>query len=137
MRWLSVVGIGEDGLDGLPPAARLLVEQADVLVGGERHLAMVPEQRCERLSWPSPLAALVDAIVDRRGRQVCVLGTGDPMWYGIGVTLARRVPVEEMTVIPAPGAFSLACARLGWPLARVETLTLHGRPVELLHPCIL
>lgn len=136
-RWLSIVGIGEDGLDGLSPAARLLVEQADVLVGGERHLAMVPARNCERLSWPSPLAALVDAIADRRGQRVCVLGTGDPMWYGIGVTLARRVPVEEMTVIPAPGAFSLACARLGWPLARVETLTLHGRPVERLHPCIL
>ncbi|MFQ5775641.1 MAG: precorrin-6y C5,15-methyltransferase (decarboxylating) subunit CbiE [Kiloniellaceae bacterium] len=134
--WLAIVGIGEDGLAGLAPAARALVDGAGVLVGGERHLAMVPEDGRERLIWPSPLSALVDEIARRRGQRVCVLATGDPMHYGIGVTLARRVPIEEMTIVPAPSAFSLACARLGWSLGEVETLTLHGRPVELLHPAV-
>jgi precorrin-6B C5,15-methyltransferase / cobalt-precorrin-6B C5,C15-methyltransferase len=131
--WLSVVGIGEDGLAGLSPAARVLVDGAEVLVGGERHLAMVPADGRERRTWGSPLSALAEEIAGHRGQRVCVLATGDPMTYGIGVTLARHIPREEMTIVPAPSAFSLAAARLGWSLAEAECLTLHGRPLELLH----
>ena len=132
-KWLAVVGIGEDGLAGLSPAARALVDGARIMVGGERHLAMLPCDGRERLVWTRPLDALIDDIVRRRGTPVCVLATGDPMHFGIGVALARRVPAAEMTIIPAPSAFSLACARLGWPLAEVATLTLHGRPPSLLN----
>ncbi len=132
-KWLAVVGIGEDGLPGLSPAARALVDGARVLVGGERHLAMLPSDGRERLTWTIPLDALIDDIVRRRGTPVCVLATGDPMHFGVGVALARRVPAAEMTIIPAPSAFSLACARLAWPLAEVATLTLHGRPLSLLN----
>lgn len=132
-KWLSIVGIGEDGLEGLAPAARALIASAEVLVGGERHLAVAPPDGRERLQWTNPLSCLVDEIVTRRGRPLCVLATGDPMHFGIGVTLARRLPIEEMSIIPAPSAFSLVCARLGWPRADVATLTLHGRPLELLN----
>ena len=112
--WLSIVGVGEDGLDGVSPAARPLIDGAETLVGGERHLAMVPDDHpAERLTWQSPLAETIDAVLARRGTRVCVLATGDPMWYGIGVTLVRCVPAEERTIIPAASAFSLACARLG------------------------
>ena len=107
-----------------------------MLIGGTRQLAMVPEDGRERLSWPSPLTALVEEIGRRRGQRICVLATGDPLHYGIAVTLARHVPPEEMTIVPAASAFSLACARLGWSRAEVETLTLHGRPLELLHPAL-
>jgi len=131
-RWLAVVGIGEDGTAGLSPTARTLVETAQVLVGGERHLGMVPEGGAERIVWERPLRATIDAIEARRGRRVTVLASGDPMWYGIGVTLARRFPREEMTVIPQPSAFSLAAAWLGWPLADCATITLHGRPLDIL-----
>ena len=131
-RWLAVVGIGEDGLDGLAPAARALVDGAEVLVGGARHLGMVPADRRPRLSWPTPLTDLIPEIAALRGRPVCVLATGDPMWFGVGVTLARHFPVEEMAIVPAPSSFSLACARLGWSLADTVTLTLHGRPADLL-----
>ena len=103
-----------------------------MLVGGERHLAMLPDDGRERLTWPSPLKALIEEIAGRRGQRVCVLATGDPLWYGVGVTLARRIAREETIIIPSPSAFSLACARLGWPLAEVETLTLHGRPIDLI-----
>lgn len=135
-RWLSIVGIGEDGLIGLGPAARALVDEAEVLIGGERHLAMVPDDGRERLPWPSPLTKLVDEIVARHDRKVCVLATGDPLYYGVGVTLAKRVPIEEMTIVPGPSAFALAAARLGWPRAETETLTLHGRPVAQMHPYV-
>lgn len=134
--WLSIVGLGEDGLPGLAPAARALLDNAEVLIGGTRHLDMVPDDGRERLTWPSPLGAIVEEITRRRGQRVCVLATGDPMHYGIGVTLAKAVPMDEMVIIPAPSAFSLACARLGWTLSEVEPLTLHGRPLALLHPAI-
>ena len=130
--WLAVIGIGEDGLAGLAPAARALVETAEVLVGGARHLAMVPQGGAERIVWQRPLAATIAAIAARRGRRVAVLASGDPMWYGVGVTLARRFPREEMTIMPQPSAFSLAAARLGWPLADCAAISLHGRPLDAL-----
>ena len=52
------------------------------------------------------------------------------MWYGVGATLCRTVPPEEMSIIPAPSAFSLAASRLGWPLAETECLTVHGRAID-------
>jgi precorrin-6Y C5,15-methyltransferase (decarboxylating) len=131
--WLSIVGIGEDGLDGVSAAGRCLIETADLLAGGERHLALIPDDGRERLPWPVPFSAGLDQLLKLRGRRVCVLASGDPMSYGIGATLARRIPPAEMIVVPAPGAFDLACARMGWARAEVETLTLHGRPLALLH----
>jgi precorrin-6Y C5,15-methyltransferase (decarboxylating) len=130
--WLAVVGIGEDGLPGLTSAARALVETAEVLVGGARHLDMVAQGDAERLIWKRPLRATIDAIVAHRGRRVTVLASGDPMWWGIGVTLAKQFPREEMTIIPQLSAFSLAAARLGWPLADCSAITLHGRPLDSL-----
>lgn len=131
--WLSIVGVGEEGLGGLPPAVRALVENAEVIVGGTRHLEMVPDGAAERLTWESPLSATVDAIAERRGKRVAVLATGDPMFYGIGVTLARRFDRGELTIVPNVGAVAHVCARLGWAEAEVETVTLHGRPLELLN----
>lgn len=128
-RWLSIIGLGEEGLDGLTPAARKLIDQAETLVGGERHLAKVPNGTAERLTWASPLSLTVAEIAKRRGRRVVVLATGDPLWFGIGVTLLRSVPAEETLIIPGVSAFALAAARLGWPLGDVECLTLHGRSI--------
>lgn len=136
-RWLSIVGIGEDGLEGLTPRGRMLVDGAQTLVGGERHLAMLPEDGRERLTWPSPLTDLMPHIAERRGTPVCVLATGDPMFFGIGVTLAKHFGADEMDVVPSLSAFSLAASRLGWALADVEQLTLHGRPASLIVPFIL
>lgn len=130
--WLSIVGIGEDGFAGLAPTARTLVETAEILIGGDRHLALVPDFAHERIAWPSPLTGLAATIPTMRGRRVCVLATGDPMQFGIGATLAARVAPDEMTVIPGVSAFALAAARLAWPLDRTVTLTLHGRPIESL-----
>ncbi len=134
--WLSIVGIGEDGLDGLSVAARALVEGAEVLVGGERHLAMLPEDGRTRILWPKPLRAAFDDIAGCKPRPVCVLATGDPLCFGVGRMLLQRFPVEEVAILPAPSAFSLACARLGWSLPDVETLTVHGRPVAALQPFV-
>ena len=132
MKWLSVIGIGEDGVAGLSPAARELVERAEVLVGGQRQLALVQQARAERLAWASPLHETLPEIAARRGRQVVVLASGDPMWFGIGAKLTRTFAPEEMTILPHVGAFSLAAARLAWPLADVATVTVHGRSLDAL-----
>jgi precorrin-6Y C5,15-methyltransferase (decarboxylating) len=130
--WLSVIGIGEEGLGALSEPARTLIAGAELLVGGARHLAMVPEGGAERRSWERPLRLTVECIAQWRGRPVAVLASGDPMCYGVGVTLARRFDPAEMTVLPQPGAFTLAAARLAWPLADFARLTLHGRPLDRL-----
>ncbi|MCF1505225.1 precorrin-6y C5,15-methyltransferase (decarboxylating) subunit CbiE [Afifella sp. H1R] len=127
--WLFVIGIGEDGLSGLSAAAQRLVDDAEILIGGERHLAMLPEDEREKLAWPSPLSELVSRLTEYRGRRVVVLASGDPMHFGIGATLARSIPPEEMLIIPGLSAFALAASRLAWPLERVEMVTLHGRPI--------
>ncbi len=131
--WLRVIGIGEDGLDGLSPRCRKYVEEAEVLAGGARHLAFVPSSTAEKLAWGTPFSDSLDAIASHRDKRVVVLASGDPMNYGVGVALAQRFNAEEMAIFPAAGAFSLACARLGWSRAEVETLTLHGRPLSLLN----
>lgn len=131
-RWLSVIGIGEDGLAGLSPAARTLIETAEALVGGARHLAMVPPGAAARLEWRRPLADTIGDIAARRGSRVAVLASGDPLWYGVGAVLLRHFRREEMTILPQPGAFSLAASRLGWPLAECTTLSLHARPLDTL-----
>jgi len=133
-RWLSVVGIGEDGLDGLSPIARKIVETADLLAGGTRHLAMIPSGPAERMVWTTPFADNLERLAAEQGRAVCVLASGDPMWFGIGATLARRFGIEHILVIPHPGAFSLAAARLGWALHETTCLSVHGRAFEAVLP---
>ena len=132
-RWLSIVGIGEDGVAGLSLNARALVSDAEVVFGGARHLALAASLvRGEARPWPSPFH--VSGVAALRGRRVCVLASGDPFLYGVGATLTRHVAPEEMRVVPAPSAFSLAAARLGWSLADTVQLSVHGRPLELVRP---
>jgi len=130
--WLTVIGVGEDGIEALPPIHRATIAAAELVVGGERHLAMLGATKAETQSWASPLSKTVEEILKRRGKPVVVLATGDPMHFGIGVTLTKRVAREEISIHPHLSAFSLAAARLAWPLAEVECLTFHGRPIELL-----
>lgn len=130
---LHVIGIGEDGLAGLSPAARALVEGADVVVGGARHLALAPGT-AERVAWPSPFdAGVLDGL---RHRRVVALVTGDPLWFSAGEAIARAHP--DAVLVPHVSAFQMAAARMRWPLAGVECLSVHGRPVEgvlsVLHP---
>src|SRR5271169_1295783 len=133
-RWLAVVGIGEDGIDGLSPAARRLVAQAAFVVGGKRHLALAGPLSAETLVWPSPIEDALDVIEAHRGRPACVLATGDPFFFGVGAMLMRRFAADEMICVPAPSAFALAAARLGWSQQDRALLTLHGRPLEAIIP---
>ncbi|MEU8993671.1 precorrin-6y C5,15-methyltransferase (decarboxylating) subunit CbiE [Streptomyces caniferus] len=139
---VCVVGIGADGWDGLPAASRQALQRAEVLIGGPRQLALLPgECAGERVPWPTPLRPAVPGLLAAHaGRRVCVLASGDPMFYGIGRTLtevlAEQAPPAaapqqpRLRILPHPSSVSYACARLGWPLEETEVVTLVGRPTE-------
>ncbi|MBF0562962.1 MAG: precorrin-6y C5,15-methyltransferase (decarboxylating) subunit CbiE [Alphaproteobacteria bacterium] len=132
--WLTIVGIGADGVDGLSPAGRRLIAGAEVVAGGARNLALavsIIAESAQQFPWHG-LEETLALLHHHRGRRVVVLASGDPMFYGLGATLVRTFSPAEMTIVPHPGAFSLAAARLGWPLQEVETLTIHGRSLASL-----
>jgi len=130
---ITVIGIGEDGLDGLNPTTRALIDGAEVLIGGERHLDKAPDVQAERLDWSAGFGATMDMIDARLGQRIVVLASGDPLHFGVGATLIRRFGAERIFVVPAPGAVSLACARLGWSIPDTTVVTIHGRPLESLN----
>ena len=134
--WLTILGVGPEGVDGLAAPARTMLDAAEVVVGPERVLQDVSLETAELHPWSSPMDDTLDQLEDWKGRNVVVLATGNPMHFGVGATLTRRIPPDEMVVVPSPSAFSLAAARLKWPLQDVETLSLHGRPVPALHPFV-
>ncbi len=126
-RWLSIVGIGEDGRAGLSASAIALVEAAGLVIGGQRHLDLFGPTKGAQRVWPVPLDAVVPNILARRGTPVAILASGDPFWFGAGVTLARSIPIDEMLVVPAPSSLSLAASRMGWALQDTVTLGLNMR----------
>ncbi|MFF9849383.1 precorrin-6y C5,15-methyltransferase (decarboxylating) subunit CbiE [Streptomyces litmocidini] len=135
---VSVVGIGADGWDGLPETARRVLRAAEVLLGAPRQLGLLPEGDCpgERIAWPSPLRPAVPGLLAaHQGRAIAVLASGDPSFYGIARTLAETVGADRpvtFDVHPHPSSVSYACARLGWPLEAVETLSVVARPLAAL-----
>lgn len=128
--WLNVIGVTEEGAASLSAASLELVSGSEVLIGGDRHLAMFPDTSAEKLTWTKPLKHLAERIGNFRGRRTTVLATGDPLNFGVAAKLLQSVPIEEMRIVPAISAFSLVAARMGWSLPDVECITLHGRPVE-------
>jgi precorrin-6Y C5,15-methyltransferase (decarboxylating) len=132
---VTVVGIGEDGWDGLSQPARDALTAADVVLGGERQLGLVASRVREIESWPRDLAAAAAALPSTHaGRRVAVLASGDPMHYGIGATLTRVLGPGRVRVLSAPSSISLACARLGWPVEEVAVVSAVGRPYAALGP---
>ncbi|MBC3192391.1 precorrin-6y C5,15-methyltransferase (decarboxylating) subunit CbiE [Pseudonocardia sp. C8] len=132
---VSVVGIGADGWAGLPGPSREALREAEVLLGGPRQLDLLPggEVPGERRPWPSPLVPALPGILDElAGRRVAVLASGDPMFFGIGATLARVAGPERLRVLVHPSSVALACARLGWGSEHVRVLSLVGRPLDAL-----
>ena len=130
--WLTVVGIGEEGFKGLGKTARHALLSASRIIGGQRQLDLLPACiRGERQLWPSPFS--LAPVLASRGEPVCVLASGDPMFFGVGASLARQIPADEMLILPAPSSCSLAAARMGWALQDTLTLSVVARPVAALN----
>ncbi|MEL6744268.1 MAG: precorrin-6y C5,15-methyltransferase (decarboxylating) subunit CbiE [Pseudomonadota bacterium] len=132
--WLDIVGIGEDGMDGLSVEARARVEAAEVIIGGNRHQKLAPNVTAKRLKWPSPFDAMIDDIRSHKGKRLVILVTGDPLWYSVGARISRAIPNGEIRFHPQLSAFQWAAARMGWSLADCDTVTVHGRAVTQVLP---
>jgi precorrin-6Y C5,15-methyltransferase (decarboxylating) len=130
---VTVVGIGADGWQGLAATAQELVAAAEVVLGGERHLAMVPHRHDQvRESWPSPLRDGLPALLDRHeGRAVVALASGDPLVSGVATTLVDLLGEDAVEVVPALSSVALARARLRWSAESTEVVTLVGRDPHL------
>lgn len=129
--WLTIIGIGEDGLAGLSEASRKALNDAETVFGGERHLALAGVGSRGR-PWPVPFDT--DVVLSCRDRPTVVLASGDPFWHGAGASLAEKLGGDEWIAHPAPSTFSLAAARLGWRLESVTCIGLHAAPFERLTP---
>lgn len=131
--WLIIIGLGEDGMAGLPAARQTELANAELIFGGARHLALVDagDRGCP---WPVPFS--IDPVLAARGRKVAVLASGDPFWFGAGTRLAANLSPEEWIAHPAPSTFSLAASRLGWALEHVACIALHAAPFERLKPVL-
>ncbi|MBL9045938.1 MAG: precorrin-6y C5,15-methyltransferase (decarboxylating) subunit CbiE [Tabrizicola sp.] len=131
--WLTIVGLGEDGPDGLPLASREALAQAEVIFGGPRHLELVGA-RARGQAWPVPFDAT--PVLSHRGKRVVVLASGDPFWFGVGGSLMSHLLSGEWVSHPAPSTFSLAANRLGWRLEECFCLGLHAAPFARLRPVL-
>jgi precorrin-6Y C5,15-methyltransferase (decarboxylating) len=134
MPWLTIIGIGEDGPDGLSAASRTALAQAELVMAPARHLSLLPAITCPTIEWPVPFADGIACLMEHRGARVVVLASGDPFWFGAGTSVTRQLEPGEWVAIPAPSTFTLAAARLGWPLQEVACLGLHAAPIERLKP---
>ncbi len=126
--WLTILGLGEDGPDGLPPASRAALDAADVVMGPARHLALLGDLAAEIVQWPVPFADGLSLLRAHRGRNVVVLASGDPFWFGAGTVLARELGPDEWRALPGASTFSLVAARLGWALETTVCAGLHAVP---------
>ncbi|MDA4844667.1 precorrin-6y C5,15-methyltransferase (decarboxylating) subunit CbiE [Hoeflea poritis] len=140
--WLTILGIGDDGMNSLTPPALALMKSARTLVAPQRVLdSLDPSslglENSEIVPWTMGVGPTLEFLAARRGTPVTILATGDPMHFGIGATMRRTIDADEMLVIPSPSGFSLAAARMGWSLSDVACISLHGRAAAGLQPHIL
>ena len=131
--WLHIVGIGENGAEGISGPARAALDAADIIFGAERHLELAAVGKRGRL-WPVPFS--IEPLAGRQGKPTVALVSGDPFWHGAGSLIARRFGAGEWTAYPSPSTFSLAASRLGWPLEETVTMGLHAAPLSRLKPVL-
>ncbi len=132
--WLTIIGLGENGRDGLAPAALSALDGAEVVIGPPRHLALLGPLKAKAVEWPVPFADGVARLLSLRGRRVAMLASGDPFWFGAGSSVIAHLAPHEWLAHPQPSTFSLAAARLGWAVQDCACLGLHAAPLARLRP---
>jgi precorrin-6Y C5,15-methyltransferase (decarboxylating) len=128
---VTVVGMGDDGCASLTSRAASAVARADVLVGGERHLAFFPQFKRERLVLKGGIDAALDRVAALADESdVCVLASGDPLFFGIGARVLERLGAEHVEFIPAPSSVQWAFAKTGHSWEDAEFVSVHGRSMQ-------
>ncbi|MCY1140082.1 precorrin-6y C5,15-methyltransferase (decarboxylating) subunit CbiE [Actinoplanes sp. Pm04-4] len=120
---VTVVGIGAGGWSELSRTSHGALEAARMIMGSARQLSLLPPSvTAQRVQLPSPLLPALSSYLEEPG--LVVLASGDPMFHGIGATLVRLAGSDRVRVIPHPSSAALAAARMGWPLATTEVISL-------------
>ena len=134
--WLTIIGLGEDGPNGLPPASLKALEEADYVMGAVRHLSLLPDLIANQIIWPTPFADGIPVLLGLRGQKVVMLASGDPFWYGAGTSVTKHLEAGEWRTLTAPSTFNLAVAHLGWAMEATQTIALHAAPFSRLRPLL-
>ena len=127
---VQIVGIGDDGVDGMTAQARRLLEAAEVLLGPESCAGLLPAAIAGRLEVSSGLDDLVERIERHAGSRVVVLASGDPLFYGTARYVCGKLGKERFEVVPHVSSMQLAFARVkeGWEEAFLANLS--GQSIE-------
>jgi precorrin-6B C5,15-methyltransferase / cobalt-precorrin-6B C5,C15-methyltransferase len=123
---IKVIGIGDDGQQSLLPLYRTWIMESELLVGGERHLSFFPEYTGEKLVLKGGLMALADRLREEK-RKTVILASGDPLFYGVGSLLAKKLHVE---IYPHLSSIQLAFARMGESWQDAYFASVHGRSMK-------
>ncbi len=130
-RAIALVGVGDDGCASLTSRAVSAVMKAGVLVGGERHLEFFPQFQGERIVFKDGLSAVLDRVAELAEEQnICVVASGDPLFFGIGSLVIKRLGAEHVEILPQPSSMQWAFARAGLKWDDAAFLSLHGRSPE-------
>ena len=127
---IKLIGIGDDGFEGLSKKVQSIILDAEIIIGGLRHLSMLPEVVAKKISWSKDLKQDIKKINEHKSKKICILASGDPLFYGIGRLLLEHYSISEVEVIPSPSSLSLCCARIGYNIKDIEVVSLHGREFD-------
>lgn len=132
MARINVIGVGPGGKEYLTPAALRAVGEADILVGGERNLALFDRHQGETFIIKNNLTEMVHYIkIKKTDQKVAVLASGDPGMFGILSYLRKNFDPDELNVIPGISSVQYACARLAIPWHDATMVSTHGRGREI------
>lgn len=109
---IHIVGIGDDGLDGLTGQARELLENAEIIVGNQSLLQKVDRIDVEKVPTEANLDLLKKQILDLPAKRTVMLASGDPLFYGIARFLTETFGKDRFEVVPHVSSMQLAFARV-------------------------
>jgi precorrin-6B C5,15-methyltransferase / cobalt-precorrin-6B C5,C15-methyltransferase len=109
---IQIIGIGDDGLEGLTSAARKILEQAEVILGPRKTLSLLRNISAQQEEISHDLAALVQQVSQIGNKRVVILAVGDPLFYGTARYLFEKLGKERFEVLPHVSTMQLAFARV-------------------------